>query len=333
MVAAVAMLCVVWAVLSTWHGITAGGARLGAGIRSTWWILPGLVALHLTQLLLAGIAWRCLFAPSGRAGRIPGVATFYRLRVIREGIDSLLPVAQIGGEFVGAQLLARAGVAPGRAGASVIVDVTVELLTQVLFLLCGLGALALLPWTGGWGVWPEAVLAAALAAGGLLLAQRVGLPGAIEALLRRIAGRWPSLGGGPMSGASALDGLNQAALAFYRQPAAMARCIALHLLAWSLGTAESWAVLHALGYPATGLQALAFESLGMAARSAGFAIPGALGVQESGFVLAAIAVGLPALPGFSLSLVKRIREIAVGLIGIALWRVARRGVAMPRTAA
>ena len=43
-------------------------------------------------------------------------ALFYRLRLVREGIDSLLPVAQVGGELVGAQLLARTGMSlePGR---------------------------------------------------------------------------------------------------------------------------------------------------------------------------------------------------------------------------
>jgi hypothetical protein len=59
----------------------------------------------------------------------------------------------------------------------------------------------------------------------------------------------------------------------------------------------------------------------MAARSAGFAVPGALGLQEGGFALAAIAVGLPPGPALALSLVKRLREITVGIIGLTLWRL------------
>jgi hypothetical protein len=96
------------------------------------------------------------------------------------------------------------------------------------------------------------------------------------------------------------------------------------LLAWLLGSLESWVVLRALGMEVGPVQALVVEALGMAARSAGFAVPGALVVQETGFALAAAAVGLPEAPGLSLSLVKRVREVLVGLIGLGLWWLERR---------
>jgi hypothetical protein len=65
-------------------------------------------------------------------------------------------------------------------------------------------------------------------------------------------------------------------------------------------------------------QALVVESLGMAARTAGFAITGALAVQEGGFALAALSVGLPESAGLSLSLVKRAREMLVGAVSVTL---------------
>ena len=286
------------------------GAVVGANAARVLWVVPGLVALHLSQLLIAGLGWRMLLRGEG-----PGVLAFWRLRVVREGIDSVLPVAQVGGEIVGVKLLARRGVPSSRAAASVVVDVTVELLTQVLFLLAGLCVLAAISGQGGqWsGQW-EAVVAGVVTAVSLLLAQRFGLLRALEALARGIARRWPALAG------ATLDGLQAEVLRVYRQPAALFGCVALHAAAWAMGTIESWIVLHLLGAPVGVLQALVIESLGMAARSAGFAVPGAIGVQEGGFALAALAVGLPAEAGLSLSLVKRAREIAVGLIGIALWR-------------
>ncbi len=306
---------IILGIMSSWAGLAAEGASV---LRALW-VVPGLVGLHLGQLFLAGTAWRCLFAGSG-----PDVGTFYRLRIVREGIDSLLPVAQVGGEIVGARLLSQHGIALSRAGASVIVDVTVEFLTQVAFLLAGLCTLAWLSHGGaGWGAWLGAALAGTGATAALLLAQRFGLLRAVEALMRGIARRWPA-----MAGAS-LDGLHAAALGFYRRPTALSWCIALHLLAWALGSVETWVVLNALGVPATPLQAFTVESLGMAARSAGFAIPAALGAQEGGFVLAAASVGLPAGPAFALSLVKRVREILVGSIGLVLWRLVVRRPAMP----
>ena len=277
------------------------------------WLLPGLAGLHLGQLLLSAIGWRALFA-----GPRPGVATFYRLRIIREGIDSLLPVAQVGGEIVGARLLSQRGIPISQAGASVVVDVTLELLTQVLFLVAGLCALAWLSPGGAWSAWGAALLTGAGVAAALLLGQRFGLLRVLEGLLRGIARRWPALAG------TSLDGIHAAALDFYRRPIPLLRGTALHLLSWMLGAIETWAVLNALGVPVTPLQAFTIESLGMAGRSAGFAIPAALGAQEGGFVLAAAALGLPVGPALALSLVKRMREILVGLVGLALWRMAVR---------
>ncbi len=288
-------------------------AAAGPGLLRALWILPVLVALHLGQLLLAAIAWSALFG-----GRKPEIRIFYPLRIIREGIDSLLPVAQIGGEIVGARLLSRYDVAPAEAGASVIVDVTIELLTQIAFLALGLSVLAWLSPTGSWGTGLRAAGAAMAVAAAFLLAQRFGLLRVLEALLRGIARRWPALAG------VSLDGLHAAALGFYRRPGALLRGTWLHLLAWMLGSIETWMVLNMLGTPVTPLQAFAVESLGMAGRSAGFAIPAALGAQEGGFVLAAGAIGLPVAPALMLSLVKRLREIVVGGIGLVLWRLQRR---------
>ena len=291
--------------LTGWDSIAAAGA----GAVQALPLLPALMALHLLQLLLSSIAWRSLFAPPR-----PGIAAFYQLRVMREGIDSLLPVAQVGGSIVNARLLSQRGIAGSQAGASVIVDLTVELLTQVVLLLAALVLLAWVLQESAWAAWLGGLLAGAGALAALLAAQRFGALRALERLLRGMAERFPGLAMG------SLDGLHAAALALYRQPAAMLRCIGLHLVSSALGTAETWAVLQALGVPVTPAQAFVIESLGMAARSAGFAIPAALGAQEGGFVLAAAAVGVPAGPALALSLVKRARESVVGLIGLALWR-------------
>jgi len=301
--------CAAWAMLSTWRSLEAAWAELGADIVLALWTLGLTIPLHLVQLLISAAAWSNL---------LPGVAppwpTLLRLRIVREAIDSLLPVAQVGGEVVGAGLLAGRGVSPAIARASVIVDVTVELLTQILFLLAGLLGLAAWGDQAAWGNWAGAALAASVAAILLVLAQRFGALRLMEGLIRRIAARVPHF-----SGAS-LAGLEAAARDMYCRPLALARAAAWHLLAWMAGTGETWLVLHALGQPVGLAQAFVIESLGMAARSAGFAVPGALGVQEGGFMLAAAAFGIPQGPALALSLVKRLREVLIGLLGLILWR-------------
>lgn len=291
-----------WAVVGAGQGVLA----VGAATVHALWLIPGLIALHLLQLHLSARAWRHLL-PAG-----PRLARLYRLRIVREGIDSLLPVAQVGGEIVGAKLLTRDGLPLAVTAASVVVDVTVEFLTQLVFLLVGIAALALLSPDGAWQGWAGAAVLTACGAAGLVVAQRVGLLRLLEALARQIAARWP--------GAQTLTGIDDAAAAMYRRRPDMLRAGVLHLVAWFLGVLESWAVLWMLGFGIGPMEALVIESLGMAARSAGFAVPGALVVQETGFAIAAAAVGLPETAGLSLSLVKRVREISVGLLGLLLWR-------------
>src|SRR6202012_3956459 len=58
--------------------------------------LVGIIAVHLGQLAFCALAWQCLFVtPGGNRGLTFG--PMFVLRWIRESIDSLLPVAQVGG--------------------------------------------------------------------------------------------------------------------------------------------------------------------------------------------------------------------------------------------
>jgi putative membrane protein len=299
--------CAGWAVFSAWQTVAAAGADTVKVL----WLVPAFVVLHLFQLLLSARAWRMLL-PDPPAGW----SLFHRLRLVREGIDSLLPVAQVGGELVGAQLLARSGLPIGLAAASVVVDVTLEFLSQLVFLLLGVVVWTILMPASSelaWGPWLGMGALALTAAAALMAAQRFGLLRLIEVLVKHIAARLPALA------TLSLDGLHTSAVNLYRRRGPMLGAGALHLLAWMLGTIESWAVLQGLGFDVPWSTAFVIESLGMAGRSAGFAVPGALVVQETGFVLAAIAMGLPESAGLALSLIKRVREVSTGLIGLALW--------------
>ncbi len=300
---AVLLAGVVWACFSTWADVVAAGKDA----LNALWTLPALIGVHLVQLLLSSTAWRSLFTPPR-----PAAAIFFRLRLIREGIDSLFPVAQIGGEVVGARLLANRGTKAARAGASVIVDVSLEVLAQAIFLLAGIATLAMLAGSGHSADWLGSLALAVVAAGGFLLAQRFGLLRLVEMLAERIGQQLPGLAN------LSLTGLQAAAEAFYRRRDALLRATLVHLVSWSLGTFETWIILHALGVPGSLPQALVVESLGMAARTAGFAVPGALAVQEGGFALAALSVGLPETAGLSVSLIKRVREVLVGVAGVTL---------------
>ena len=297
-------------------GVRSDLARAELGTVQALWTVPAALAIHLVQLLLSALGWRVLVVrpPIG----LPG---FFRLRLMREGLNTLVPLAHVGGEVIAAQVMIRAGIPAAVAVAGMVVDVTMEVCAQLAFLVAGCVLLAAVAGTGTAWLWCGSLGLAALATASLALMQRFGGLRLLETVVRSIGRRWPSVGPGLQG--SSLDGLEAAALAIYRRPRRLLLAFCLQGAAWALGAGETWLVLQALGVDASPGQAFVVESLGMAARSAGFAVPGALAIQEGGFVLAAAAVGLPGVAALSLSLVKRVREVLIGLAGLACWRLVR----------
>ncbi len=92
------------------------------------------------------------------------------------------------------------------------------------------------------------------------------------------------------------------------------------MLAWAFGTLEVWVALYFMGVPVGLGEALVLESLGQAARSAGFAVPSGVGVQEAGFVVTAASLGLAPETGLALSLAKRVRELLMGVPALLAWQ-------------
>src|SRR6516225_133300 len=76
-----------------------------AAVASFRWATALVVAVRAAALAGAGIGWWALVS-----ARQPGPSSFVVLRFIRETINSFFPVAVIGGDVIGARLLARFGV-------------------------------------------------------------------------------------------------------------------------------------------------------------------------------------------------------------------------------
>ncbi len=259
----------------------------------------------------AGFAWRLLLP--GQRHNLAWICAM--LRWVRESINSLLPVAQVGGEVAGARLLTFFGVSGGTAGASVLVDLLIQTASQFVFTLVGL---AVLVSVGGadtlvrWVVIGLAIMAPAL--GGFFAAQRYGGVQLVEKILARFARnpQWAVLGG--------LSALNDRLQDIYSRPARFWAAFALHLAIWFFGVLEIWTALRFMGHPVSYSTALVIESLGQAVRGAAFVVPGAIGVQEGGFVALCAIFGIPAPVAVALSLVKRLPEIALGIPGLFLWQ-------------
>ncbi|MFC0385129.1 lysylphosphatidylglycerol synthase domain-containing protein [Muricoccus vinaceus] len=279
----------------------------------TGWWMAAVVALNITQIFASAAGW----APLIDDPRRPGLLSLTRMRWIRVATNAILPVVQAVGELVRAQLLFRAGVAKVRVIASVATDLGTEMASQIAFSLLGLAVLMMVPHGGSASTTQWAVVGTALGAGltgAFMAAHRWGLFRMIERLLPGLAARvgWTSLG--------ELTGLNDAVVQLYSQPGRLWRSGGWHFVSWLLGVLETWAALHAVGAEAGLAEALVIESLGQAVRSAGFFIPGALGLQEGGYVLICALFGIPAEQAIALVLVRRLRDVILGVPGVIAWR-------------
>ena len=260
--------------LTVWHGADhVGDAMVSAGWASVLVLLARGVAVAM-----AGAGWWLLFPREQR----PSISLCIGIRFVREGANALLPLAQIGGDFIGARCLALRGVRGALAAASVIVDVLMQATSQLAFAIIGL---ILLIEMGGneLVVWPLAVgVALALPAlGGFLLVQ--------GELGRRLVKKALSMFAGGRE--------------------------------WLVfGAIEVFVVLNAMGYPLDFGDAVIIESLMHAVRGAAFAVPGALGAQEGGLIVLCAIFGVPPEAALALSLVKRIPDLVIGVPGLLAWQ-------------
>jgi uncharacterized membrane protein YbhN (UPF0104 family) len=141
----------------------------------------------------------------------------------------------------------------------------------------------------------------------------LGLAAVVEKAVIRL-GRslgWPATG--------QVGGLHEALVGCFRSPGRVAAAATWHLVSWLLGGVEVCLVLHFFGHDIGLGPGMIIESLGQAAKAAGFAVPGAIGVQEGGYVVVCRLLGISPEIAIALSLVKRLREVALGIPGLILW--------------
>src|SRR5262249_48876232 len=175
------------------------------------------------------------------------------------------------------------------ACAAVVLDRTGITIAQVLFLALGLGVAAARP----------EVSRDLLGAGCALLGVQIVAVGGFVAV--QVAGGfgWTVRGRGRLCASrarprrQALLGLDRILASSHpARPRALLACIGVHLLGWVVGSLEVYLVLRWLNVEGSIEQALVIDALGTGVKFLGFAIPGALGVLEGGFMLAFAAVGL-----------------------------------------
>jgi putative membrane protein len=282
------------------------GAVISAAVAVGWGGFAILCAYGLALFFVLGLAWYLLL-PDLKAEKL---WVFVRARMVRDAATEVLPFAQLGGIVFGARAAILQGIAPAQAFASTIVDVTTELMAQLAFVALGLVILSVHA--------PHSALITALAVGlgvaaigcGLFFAlQRYGLwmTGKLAARLLRGAGA-----------ATAAVAANFDAI--YRAPVRVVLSSAVHFAGWIASAIGTWIAFRLIGTRVELTSVVAIESLVCAARSAAVFVPNALGVQEAAYAVLAPLFGVGAEFGLAVSLLKRARDIAVGVPILLVWQ-------------
>jgi len=275
--------------------------------------LPGFIVFCLYTvgvLGLLGVSWYVI-VPGVPLKQLPG---FIFGRIMREVAADILPFAQVGGFILGVRGACLFGVSTSVAVASSIVDLGAEMAGQLLFTAIGLSILGLHPpprfphnvvdpiTTVGLGLGVATVV-------GFFFSQRFA-----SRALGKLSAQWPKQIQAHL--ASVQDILTDV----YRRPASVALSIGLHLAAWLTAVGGVWLTLSFMAVRMQPSMILVMESLVYLARSVAFFVPGAIGVMEGGYVLLGPIFGLPAEIALSLALIKRGRDLAIGLTAIAVWQ-------------
>jgi putative membrane protein len=286
-----------------------GAAAVARSLLAVGWL--GFAAVCLIQLALIavmGIAWRAL---------LPETRSWILMwgRLVRDSVAEVLPLSQVGGYVAGARAVVFAGLTGTAAAASTIVDVTLEFVAQLaytaiaLLLLIYLKPDAGLALPAGIGLVVAAVLAALF-----LIVQRHGF-NLLERFARVLGHGWAER---TASGAAAL---HTALAGIYARRTGLFTSFSLHLACWISSTLEVWLALRIAGSPLSFAPVLAIEGLLYAIRTAAFAIPNAVGVQEAGYVLLGATFGLTPEMALALSLLKRARDFTIGMPTLAVWQL------------
>jgi putative membrane protein len=311
-----------------------GLGRILALFHQIGWPLLLLVPYRAVPLYLDSRGWRLLF-PTSRdthenvsaagSGGPPPRWTLFWIAALRESINRLLPVANVGGEIVAVRLLSASGYSVSASAASMIVEVALTTISLCLYAALGAAILiqfklapqGLQPLLGG------GLLVSAMMAVGLVVLLRFGTVFARIArfIERAMTQRYAELA----RVVASIDPLINKVLS---HPLKIARAVCWQLLGLIAGAFESWLLLRWMGSPVEASTALALDAVAWTLREFIFVVPAGLGVQEAALTALGQALGIGADVALTLSLAKRLREFLFGAPILLLFQTLFKGAAV-----
>jgi glycosyltransferase 2 family protein len=270
-----------------------------------------IVGWQIVLFIVLGVAWDVIMpALDGRRFWVPIWG-----RMVRDAAANCLPFSQVGGFVFGARAITLQGVEWHTATASTVVDVTAEFLAQIVFSCIGLAILLLrVPGSKIAGPVEAGIGLAVLACFAFIWVQK-GIGTIFVRLGTRIAGN-------RFQDAKERVEVLQAELALiYGHTGRLALGSFIHLVGWICTGVAGWIGFHALGVPLDFDDAMAIEALLSAAAAVAFLVPVSAGVQEAGYAGLGAVFGVPPEISLGVSLVRRGRDLVVGVPILLLWQI------------
>jgi putative membrane protein len=288
-----------------------GFDSVAQAIVSSEWGTLLIVCARAFALAAAGLGWWLLLRPAIRSPNV-----FIALRFVREAINSLFPLAVVGGDIIGARLLRQFGIPGNLAIASVLIDIFVQVVCLLIFVVAGLAVLLNRGGTDQLAAMTTVMLAISVPAViGFFLALNFG---AFDSIVRRLIihgekHQWAAFGHVVDVG----DRLQQ----IWRNRHGLSGSFLIHLVGVFFGAMEVWIALAFMGHGVSLSEAVAIESLGQGSRAAAFAVPGGLGVQDVTLIAVCAVFGIPAEVALAMALIKRVPDLVLGVPTLVAWQV------------
>lgn len=279
---------------------------------ATGWPLLLVPAIWFPTVLMNARCWQLLFAKS----EAPSFFQAFYAQWMGRAVNTLLPVASIGGEVVKARVLVLWGTDARHAAASAVVDKTVQVITIIIWGVIGVSLLA------GMALDDELVIAgligmALLGAGvaGFFVVQKAGMFGIVARSAHKVTKS--DYVGGLVEKAEDVDRIVREV---YARRGRLAAAVAWRMAALILQSGEVWLAAYLLGFPISIVEAVMLKSLSSTLSDAAFVVPNSYGVQEGAFVVLGGLIGMPGDMALAVSLAIRIRELLIDVPGLVLWQ-------------
>ena len=296
------------ALLIFWQGFT---EIFGLLFKSGFSLLF-LPIVWLPSLVVAVISWYQLF-PSKI---VPTFKELFLALWVGRAINTILPVATIGGEIAKARLLIFWGTPVVNVCASVLVDKTVQALALIPWAIIGITLLIYLAVDNELAMLLTlGTLILGLGIAGFIFFQRTGIFGFFAKIIGKfhVTDSWGEI---TLKASDVDKSVNE----IYANKEKFIFSILWRTLGLVLQTSEVWLACYLLGHPISLIEAIMLKSLTSIITDLAFIIPNGYGVQEGGYLVLGVLIGLTPEFSLALSLATRVRELIIDIPGLLYWQ-------------